>query len=83
MPIRQPRDLTRTRSAMVHDRTKVYQRIEKFLKSSRGASTLTGVLASHMLDTLVAGKRDSKVLANKAQRRMRPKIPDLIDAIDV
>lgn len=34
-PIRQLRDLTRTRSSLVHDRTKVYQRMEKFLESSK------------------------------------------------
>ncbi|MNW30475.1 Transposase IS116/IS110/IS902 family protein [compost metagenome] len=87
MPIRQFRDLTRTRSAMVHDRTKVYQRIEKFLESSgiklsAVASTLTGVSARHMLDALVAGERDPRVLANMAQRRMRSKIPELIDAME-
>ena len=32
--IRQLRDLTRARSAVVHDRAKVYQRMEKFLESS-------------------------------------------------
>lgn len=34
-PIRHLRDLTRARSAVVHDRTKVYQRLEKFLESSK------------------------------------------------
>ena len=33
-PIRHLRDLTRTRSSLVHDRTKVYQRMEKFLEST-------------------------------------------------
>lgn len=47
-PIRHLRDLTRARSAVVHDRTKVYQRLEKFLESSgiklsSVASSLTGV----------------------------------------
>lgn len=70
-PIRQLRDLTRTRSAMVHDRTKVYQRIEKLLESSgiklsAVASTLIGVSARHMLDALAAGELDPQVLANMA-----------------
>lgn len=86
-PIRQLRDLTRSRSALVHDRAKVYQRMEKFLESSgiklsAVASTLTGVSARNMLDALIAGERDPKVLANMAQRRLRSKIPELIDAME-
>ncbi|RKS19547.1 transposase [Arthrobacter sp. AG1021] len=86
-PIRQLRDLTRTRSSLVHDRTKVYQRMEKFLESSgikisAVVSTLTGVSARHMLDALVGGERDPHVLAGMAQGRLRQKIPDLIDALE-
>jgi len=86
-PIRQLRDLTRTRSSLVHDRTKVYQRMEKFLvssgiKISAVVSTLTGVSARHMLDALVGGERDPHVLASMAQDRLRQKIPDLIDALE-
>ncbi|MGX1748811.1 IS110 family transposase [Glutamicibacter protophormiae] len=86
-PIRQLRDLTRTRSSLVHDRTKVYQRMEKFLESSgikvsAVVSTLTGVSARHMLDALVGGERDPQVLAGMAQGRLRQKIPDLIDALE-
>lgn len=35
VPIRQLRDLTRTRTAMIHDRTKVYQWIETIIDSSK------------------------------------------------
>lgn len=85
-PIRHLRDLTRARSAVVHDRTKVYQRLEKFLESSgiklsSVASSLTGVSSRHMLDALVAGERDPQVLADLSIRKMRRKIPELIDAL--
>lgn len=45
-------------------------------------STLTSVSARHMLDALVDGERDPKVLADMAQGRLRQKIPDLIDALE-
>lgn len=86
-PIRHLRDLTRARSAVVHDRTKVYQRLEKFLESSgiklsSVASSLTGVSSRHMLDALVAGERDPQVLADLSIRSMRRKIPELVDALE-
>ncbi|MGP5525266.1 IS110 family transposase, partial [Glutamicibacter arilaitensis] len=86
-PIRHLRDLTRARSAVVHDRTKVYQRLEKFLESSgiklsSVASSLTGVSSRHMLDALVAGERDPQVLADLSIRSMRRKIPELVEALE-
>ncbi|MFJ2617991.1 IS110 family transposase [Glutamicibacter sp. NPDC087344] len=86
-PIRQLRDLTRNRSSLVHDRTKVYQRMEKFLESSGNkisavVSSLTGVSARNMLDAPVDGHLDPQLLANMAQGRLRQKIPDLIDALE-
>lgn len=85
--IRHLRDLTRARSALVHDRTKVYQRLEKFLESSSiklssVASNLTGVSSRHMLDALVAGERDPHVLADLSIRSMRRKIPELVEALE-
>lgn len=86
-PIRHLRDLTRARSAVVHDRTKVYQRLEKFLESSgiklsSVASSLTGVSSRQMLDALVAGGRDPQVLADLSIRSMRRKIPELVEALE-
>lgn len=85
--IRHLRDLTRARSALVHDRTKVYQRLEKFLESSgiklsSVASNLTGVSSRHMLDALVAGERDPRILADLSIRSMRRKIPELVEALE-
>jgi len=85
-PRRQLRDLTRTRTAVVRERTREFQRLEKLLedsgiKLSSVASTLTGVSGRSMLDALVAGERDPAVLADLAQRRLRNKIPELTEAL--
>ncbi len=85
-PIRQLRDLTRARDAVVRERTREFQRWEKLLedsgiKLSSVASTLTGVSGRSMLDALVAGERDPVVLADMAMRRLRNKIPELIEAM--
>ena len=85
-PRRQLRDLTRTRTAVVRERTREFQRLEKLLedsgiKLSSVASTLTGVSGRSMLDALVAGERDLAVLADLAQRRLRNKIPELTEAL--
>lgn len=59
--IRQLRDLTRARQMLVHDRTRVGQRLEKFLESSGTklslvVSDLQGVSARRMLTALVEGE---------------------------
>jgi transposase len=85
-PIRQLRDLTRARTAIVRERSREMQRLEKFLedagiKLSSVASEITGVSGRAMLDALVAGERDSDVLADMAKRRLRSKIPQLTQAL--
>jgi transposase len=85
-PIRQLRDLTRTRTTVVRERTREFQRLEKLLedagiKLSSVGSTLTGVSGRSMLDAIVAGERDPVVLADMAQRRLRNKIPELTEAL--
>jgi transposase len=85
-PVRQLRDLTRARSVAARDRARIVQRLEKFLESSgiklsAVATDLTGVSARAMLEALVAGERDPKVLADLAKRSLRHKIPALIEAL--
>ena len=85
-PIRQLRDLTRTRTAIVRERGREIQRLEKLLedsgvKLSSVATHLTGVSGRAMLDALVAGERDPSVLADMAKRRLRSKIPELTEAL--
>jgi len=85
-PIRQLRDLTRTRTTMVRARAKEIQRLEKLLedagiKLSSVASDITGVSGRAMLEALIAGQRDPNELADLAKRRLRSKIPALTEAL--
>ena len=86
-PIRQLRDLTRTRTAITRERAREFQRLEKLLedagiKLSAVASDLTGVSSRAMLEALVEGERDPAVLAEFAKRRLRAKIPELTEALN-
>ncbi|MFF1252654.1 IS110 family transposase [Pseudarthrobacter sp. NPDC058329] len=85
-PIRELRDLTRARAIAVQDRTREIHRLEKFLegsgiKLSSVVSNLTGVSSRAMLEALVGGERDPEVLAEYAQKSMRSKIPELVEAL--
>ncbi len=85
-PIRELRDLTRSRSIAIRDRTREIQRLEKFLegsgiKLSSVVSDLTGVSSRAMLEALVAGERDSQVLASLARGTLKSKIPALVEAL--
>jgi transposase len=85
-PIRRLRDLTRYRTALVQERTREIQRLEKVLedagiKLSTVASHTLGVSSRAMIDALVAGERDPEVLADFALARMRAKIPQLRQAL--
>lgn len=85
-PIRQLRDLTRTRTAIARERGREVQRLEKLLedagiKLSSVASDITGVSGRAMLEALIAGDRDPAGLADLAKRRMRSKIPELTEAL--
>lgn len=84
--IRELRDLTRYRKRLVQDRTREAQRIEKVLedtgiKLSSVASSVLTKSARAMIDALIAGERDPKVLAGLAQGRMRSKIDELTLAL--
>jgi transposase len=85
-PIRELRDLTRTRTSITRERSREILRLEKLLedagiKLSAVASDITGVSSRAMLQALVDGQRDPAVLADLAQRRMRAKIPALTEAL--
>jgi transposase len=85
-PIRQLRDLTRTRTTVIRERSREIQRLEKLLedsgvKLSSVATRITGVSGRAMLDALVAGERNPEVLANMARFRLRAKIPELTEAL--
>src|SRR5258708_37443095 len=85
-PVRELRDLTRTRTVITRERTREVQRLEKLLedagiKLSSVASDITGVSGRAMLEALIAGQRDPAVLADLARRRMRSKIPAVTEAL--
>jgi transposase len=85
-PIRQLRDLTRYRRSLIHDRTREMQRVEKLLedaqiKLSSVASDIFGASGRAMLEALIGGQRDPKVLAQLAKRRLRAKLCELEEAL--
>jgi transposase len=85
-PIRELRDLTRARVMISRDRAREIQRLEKLLedagiKLTSVATDLMGVSARAMLDALIAGERDPRVLADLAKGRLRSKIPELGPAL--
>ena len=84
--IRRLRDLTRYRSALIGERTREKQRLEKVLedagiKLSVFICDVFGVSGRAMLQALIAGERDPQVLAEHARARMRRKIPVLVEAL--
>jgi transposase len=84
--IRRLRDYTRLRTDLTRERTRYWQRLEKLLedsliKVSSVASTLGTVSARDMVEALIAGERDPKVLAGLARGRMKAKRAALAEAL--
>lgn len=80
------RDLTRYRTKIVGERVRETQRIQKLLedagiKLDSVASDVLGKSCREMLEALIAGERDPRVLAGKARTNMRKKIPELRRAL--
>jgi transposase len=85
VPIRRLRDVTRYRIALVSDRNREKNRVEKLLedaqiKLSVVASDIFGVSGREMLAALIGGESNPQVLAQMARTRMRTKIPQLEEA---
>src|SRR6266550_4148869 len=84
--IRQLRDYTRLRTDLTRDRARHWQRLEKLLedaliKVSAVASTMDTLSVRDMLEALIAGQRDPKVLAGLARGKMKAKRAALIEAL--
>jgi transposase len=84
--IRRLRDLTRLRKAQINERGRSIQRLEKVLqdagiKLTSVASQTYSKSARAMLEALLSGVSDPNQLAELAQSRMRPKIPQLREAL--
>lgn len=85
-PIRHLRDLTRYRTTLAAERTREAARLEKELedagiKLSAVATDILGRSGRAMLAALIDGERDVHTLAEMAKARMRPKIPQLVEAL--
>ena len=85
-PIRELRDLTRYRKALIHDRTRVANRLHKALedagvKLASVASDILGVSGRAMLQALAEGTTAPDVLAALARGRLRSKRPALRAAL--
>jgi transposase len=85
--IRDLRDLTRYRKALIRQRAAEVNRLHKVLedagvKLSSVASDIMGVSGRAMLEALIAGTSDPEVLAELAKTRLRKKLPALRKALD-
>jgi transposase len=85
--IRELRDLTRSRKALIRERAAEVNRLHKLLedagvKLSSVASDSMGVSGRRMLEALVAGTTDPESLAELARTRLRRKLPALRKALD-
>jgi len=85
--IRELRDLTRYRKAQTNERTRAAQRLEKVLqdagiKLSSVASNILGKSGRAMLEALASGSTNPEALAELARGRLRPKVPQLQEALN-
>ncbi|TWT41714.1 Transposase IS116/IS110/IS902 family protein [Phycisphaerae bacterium RAS1] len=85
-PQRELRDLARQRTALVEDKSRVVNRIQKTLedaniKLSSVASDVVGVSGRAMIRAMIAGQQDPAALADLARQRLRTKIPELREAL--
>jgi transposase len=85
-PIRDLRQLTRYRKALIQERTRAAQRLHKILedagiKLATVASDVLGVSGRAMLEALVDGTHDPEILADLARGQLRKKLPALREAL--
>jgi transposase len=81
------RELTRFRTSLVNDRVRAVNRLQKTLedanlKLASVVADVTGVSARAILDALLAGQTDPRVLAALAKGQLRKKTDQLQKALD-
>jgi len=86
-PVRELRDLTRSRASMEGDKTRVINRIHKILedanlKLASVASDITGVTGRKIIHALIGGQTDPERLADLAQGQLKKKRSQLIEALE-
>jgi transposase len=84
--IRELRDYTRLCADLTHERTRHWNRLEKLLedaliKVTVVASTIDTMSVRDMVEALIAGERDPRILADLARGRMKSKRAALIEAL--
>ena len=87
LPIRELRELTRYRKTQLDARASEIARLEKLLQDAgiKLTSVASKVLTQSgraMIEALIAGERDPQALAGLAKGKLRPKIPELTEALD-
>lgn len=85
-PQRALRDMTRYRTTLVQERTRLVNRVQKLLeganiKLSSVATDVMGLSARAMLAEIAAGQTDAVLMADLARGRMRKKISELEKAL--
>lgn len=83
---RELRDLTRQRTQLVDEASRISNRIQKVLEDANVklgsvASNVVGTSGRLMLEAIVSGQDDPAQLADLAQRSLRSKIPQLEQAL--
>jgi transposase len=83
---REVRELTRYRQALVRERSREVQRVQKTLEGANiklgsVASDILGQSGREILTRLVGGSTDTVALADLAQGRLRKKLPELERAV--
>ena len=86
-PIRDLRDLLRSRKTLVQERAQAINRVQKVLetaniKLSSVASDVLGKSGRDMLEAMLSGVSDAEALAQLARKRLRAKLPALREALD-
>jgi transposase len=86
-PIRELRDLTRYRKALIYERSRSVNRLHKLLedagvKLSCVATDVIGVSGRQMLRALIEGQADAEALAELAKGKLRKKLPALRKALE-
>lgn len=80
------RDLTRYRTKLLQEKSNAVNRLHKVLedaniKLTSVATDIQGVSARLMLEALIADEETPEQMAQLAQKRMRNKIPQLVEAL--
>jgi transposase len=86
LPQRELRDLTRTRTSLLQDKSRVANRLQKILEDANiklgsVASDVLGVSGREMIRALIDGKMSPGQMAELSRRRLRLKIPQLTAAL--